>query len=131
MSLSINEALQFHEDTFYAYFSPYRHPNASDDIWGGIGLETYGDDFMLVNSLDCNYVWTVIDSLCTPHQWIVPGIHHVNRVCYLVTKTPHYDLPAEFMIPSRLRSLTLLGLKRQMNKLNKAMVCLNSNQNSF
>ena len=131
MSLSINEALQFHEDTFYEYFSPYRHPDSIDDIWGGIGLETYGRDFKLVKSLDWNYVWTVIDSLCTPHQWIVPGIYYVNRVCYLVTKVPHYDLPAEFMIPSRLRSLTPLGLKRQISKLNKAMISLNSNQNSL
>ena len=131
MSLSINEALQFHEDIFYAYFLPYRHQNASDDVWGGIGLETYGEDFKLLNSLDWNYVWTVIDSLCTPHQWIVPGIHYVNRVCYLVTKLPHYDLPAEFMIPSRLHSLTPLGLKRQMNKLTKAMICLNTNHNSL
>ncbi|MDI1308889.1 MAG: hypothetical protein PSV17_05585 [Methylotenera sp.] len=124
----MNEALQFHEDTFYEYFLPYRHPNANDDIWGGIGLETYGEDFKLVKSLDWNCVWTVIDGSNNPHQWITPGIRQFNHVCYLITKVPHNDLPAEFMIPNRFRSLTPLGLKRQLNKLNKAMICLNSNQ---
>ena len=131
MSFSINEALQFHEDTFYEYFSPYRHSECSDEIWGGIGLETYGDDLKLVHRLDWSFVWTVIDGGDNPHQWITPGIRYVNRVCYLVTKVPHNDLPAEFMIPRRCRSLTPLGLKRQLNKLNKAMTYLSSNQNGM
>lgn len=128
MSLYVNEALQFHEDTFYEYFLPYRHPKCNDDTWGEIGLETYGNDFKLVTSLDWNYAWTVIDGSNNPHQWITPGIRYVNRVCYLVTKVPHNDLPAEFKIPYRFSSLTPLGLKRQLNKLKKVMACLNSNQ---
>ena len=130
MIFNINEALQFHEDTFYAYFLPYRHPKCKDDIWGGIGIETYGEGFKLLNSLDWNYVWTVIGGSNNPHQWITPGIRYVDRICYLVTKLPHNDLPAEFMIPSQFRSLTPLGLKRQLNRLNKAMTCLNLNQNA-
>jgi len=122
------EALQFHEDTFYEYFLPYKHSKACNDIWGGIGLETYGEDFKLVKSLDLSYVWTVIDGAENPHQWITPGIHYFNRICYLVTKIPHNDLPVEFMIPNGFRTLTSLGLKRQLNKLNKAMTFLNSIQ---
>lgn len=70
MTFNINEALQFHEDTFYAYFLPYRHPECNDDIWGGIGIETYGEGFKLLNSLDWNYVWTVIGGSNNPHQWL-------------------------------------------------------------
>ena len=119
------EVLQFHEDTFYEYFSPYRHPECNDDIWGGIGLETYGEDFKLVKSLDWNYVWTIIDGSDNPHQWITPGIRYVNRVCYLVTKVPHNDFAVDFMIPSQFRSLTAIGLKRQLKKLDKAMADFN------
>jgi len=126
-----DEAFVFHEDAFYEYFSPYRHPECHHEIWGGIGLETYGKDFKLVKSLDWNYVWTVIDGSNNSHQWITPGIRYVNRICYLVTKVPHNDLSAEFMIPARIRSLSPIGLKRQLNKLNKVMTFLNSNQHGF
>jgi len=44
--------LVFHEDVFYEYFKPYRHPLSHHDIWGGHGLETYGEDFDLVRTLD-------------------------------------------------------------------------------
>ena len=43
--------LTLHEDTFYEYFKPYRHPNASYDIWGDLGLETFDADCILVSSL--------------------------------------------------------------------------------
>lgn len=119
--MEITNSIQLNEDTFYEYFLPYRHPKSEHEIWGGIGLETYGKDYSLVCSLDWNYVWTVIDGADNPHQWITEGIHLVNRVCYLVTKVPHNGLGLEFMIPSRFRSLTPLGLKRQMNKLDNAL----------
>lgn len=108
--------LTLHEDAFYEFFVPYRHPESSDDIWGGHGLETYGEDLKLALRLDENYVWTVVDG--DKHQWITPNIHFVNRVCYLVTEIPHNGLPIEFRIPHPMTSLTPLGLKRQMNKLN-------------
>ena len=54
--------LIFHEDVFYEYFKPYRHPLSHHDIWGGHGLETYGEDFDLVRTLDPLYVWTVVDA---------------------------------------------------------------------
>ncbi len=113
--------LVLHEDAFDAFFIPYRHPKSQHCIWGGFGLETYEKDFELVCSLDYNYVWTVLDSSFDANQWIVTGIHHVNRICYLVTEKPHNGLNVEFRIPHNLRSLTPLGLKRQVNKLERAM----------
>lgn len=130
MSDFIDEALQFHEDTFYEYFLPYRHPAASDKTWGGIGLEPYGEDFNLVKTIDSNFLWTVIDGSDNPHQWIIPGIHYFNRICYLITRVPHNELSVEFMIPNRCRSLTPIGLKRQINKLDKAMTYLNNSKNN-
>ena len=37
--------LILHEAAFYEYFKPYCHPESSDNIWGGLGLETYGKDY--------------------------------------------------------------------------------------
>jgi len=56
MRLLTSEMLTLHEDAFSEFFRPYRHPQASCDIWGGIGLETFGDDLELVKS-----VWIVVD----------------------------------------------------------------------
>jgi len=113
--------LSLHEDAFYAFFRPYRHPQAGCDIWGGIGLETFGEDFELVKSLPVTNVWTVVDG-DTVDQWILTGIHTVNRVCYLVTEVPHDWKDIQFRIPARDYSLTQLGLLRQTNKLTRLML---------
>jgi hypothetical protein len=108
-----------HEDTFYEYFVPYRHPEAHFDIWGGIGLETFGEDFEIVRRMDAEYVWTVVDGDSGRGQWITPGIGYVNRVCYLVTKKPHKWINLGFRIPHSLSSLTPLGLRRQVTQLKR------------
>jgi hypothetical protein len=113
--------LILHEDAFDAFFVPYRHPQSQHNVWGGMGLETFGKDFELVRGFDDNYVWTVVESGCDADQWITPGIHYVNRICYLVTKRAHNGLLVEFRAPHNLRSLTPLGLKRQIRKLERAM----------
>jgi len=64
----IGPTLTLHEDTFYEFFRPYRHPESHYDIWGGIGLETFGDDLELVKSLPVESVWTVVDG--DGDQWI-------------------------------------------------------------
>jgi len=111
------DMLVLHEDAFYEYFKPYRHPNARHDIWGGYGLETFGADFELTCRLDPSYVWTVIDGDC--NQWITTGVHYVNRVCYLVTEIAHNDLNVEFRISHRLSRLTPVGLRRQLSKIHR------------
>ena len=105
-----------HEDAFYEYFKPYRHPDACHDIWGGLGLETFGKDLDIVRKLDVSYLWTVLEGGSGNDQWITPGYHFVNRICYLVTEKSHQGIDVEFRIPSRLNSLTPIGLKRQVNK---------------
>lgn len=109
----------FHEDVFYDYFKPYRHSETHHDAWGGHGLETFGGDLDLACRHDPAYLWTVIDGESGMDQWIVPGFHHVNRVCYLVTEMPHRSIHMEFRVNRQMHSLTKLGLQRQTSKMLK------------
>ncbi len=110
----------FHEDVFYEYFRPFRHPAARFDIWGNLGLETFGDDYLLAREYASEYVWTVVDG-CADDQWIIPGLHHVNRICYLLTEMPHNEASIEFRVSRSPRSLSPLGLTRRIVTLRKVM----------
>jgi hypothetical protein len=110
-----------HEDTFYEYFKPFRHAEAQYNIWGGHGLETFGRDFEIVCRHDPAFVWTVVDGDSGSDQWITTGVHYVNRVCYLVTEIARDSIPVEFRVRSGPHSLTPLGLKRQMLKLERML----------
>ena len=110
-----------HEDAFYEYFKPIRHPDAHYDIWGGHGLETFGEDLKIVRRLDPAFLWTVVEG-DSGDEWITTGFHFVNRVCYLVTERPHQFISVEFRIRNVCHSLTPLGLKRQILKLDRLMV---------
>lgn len=113
--------LVLHEDAFYEYFRPYRHPEAAHNIWGGLGLETFGSDQELAYKLDASHVWTVVDGDGNGDMWITPGLRFVNRHCYLVTERPHDDLDIEFRCPRNARTLTPLGLKRQLSQIQKTI----------
>lgn len=106
-----------HEDAFEAYFEPYRHPDATSSIWNDLGLTAYGKDWATLKTVSSDYVWTVVD--CDGDQWITPGFHVVNRVCYLVTRKPHMFLPFEFKSARYPTFLTSLGLLRQVNKIKR------------
>jgi hypothetical protein len=111
-----------HEDAFYEYFVPYRHPEARHNVWGGHGLETFGEDIQLVRRLDPEYAWTVVDG--ESDQWITPGVRYVNRICYLVTKKAHNWLDVDFRVARNARSLTAIGLRRQIRKIESLMLAL-------
>ena len=49
-------------------------------------------------------LWTVLEGGSSNDQWITPGYHFVNRICYLVTEKSHQGIDVEFRIPSRLNS---------------------------
>lgn len=108
-----------HEDAFYAVFEPYRHPAASFDIWGGIGLETYGEDIETMMTVQTDFVWTIVEG--EKNQWILPGIYRVNRICHLVTKRSHLFLPFGFKVSMTATLLTPLGLKRQVNRIKRIL----------
>lgn len=111
----------FHEDIFYTHFQPYRHPSTQFDIWGGMGLETFGSDLQVARSSDVNFVWTVLDCAEGPDQWISPGLHLVNRVCYLLSSIPHNDAPILFRTEGRPRPITTMGMIRRLTTLRRIM----------
>jgi hypothetical protein len=110
----------FHEDVFYEHFRPFRHPLARFDIWGGHGLETFGDDLQLAFNHDDNHVWTVVDGEGLD-QWIIPGFHYINRICFLLTEVAHFDAPIEFRIERGPHSLTPIGLARRITTLKRIL----------
>jgi len=127
----MQESSVFHEDVFYEYFRPFRHSSAYFDIWGGHGLETFGKDLQLVREYDENYVWTVIDGSEGSDQWIIPGYHHINRICYLLTEVAHDWATLDFVlrvvrIPSPLWALRCaLAHSNESCLQTKPLVCNN------
>lgn len=111
----------FHEDAFYAYFQPFRHPSSHFNIWGGHGLETFGKDLQIARNFDPNCVWTVVEGDAGPDLWITPGLHYVNRICHLVTRAAHDDAPIIFRTEGRPRPITPIGLMRRMAVLRGVM----------
>ena len=111
--------VMLHEDAFYEYFKPYRHPDAGHNIWGGLGLETFGKDLEMVRELDTSYLWTVLEGSSSNDQWIIPGYHFINRICYLITEKPHQGIEVDFRFPERFSSLTPIELKRQTNRISR------------
>ena len=112
----------FHEDVFYAYFQPFRHPSSHFNIWGGHGLETFGEDFKIARSLHPHHVWTVLEGSEGSDQWISPGLHYINSIGYLVTHVPHADAPITFRIEGKPRPITSIGLARRMTTLRRLLV---------
>lgn len=111
----------FHEDVFYAYFQPFRHPSSHCNVWGGLGLETFGGDLHLVRCFDPHCVWTVLEGETGPDLWIAPGLHYVNRICHLLTRIPHDDAPIAFRTEGKPRPITPLGLARRITTLRRVM----------
>lgn len=50
--------------------------------------ETFGEDLEKIRKGNQNYVWTVVDT-DDESLAILPGIHFVNRISYVITKMPH------------------------------------------
>lgn len=110
-----------HEDTFYAFFKPRSDLGVESECWGGHGLETYGEDLEIVRRYDENFLWTIVEGDSVNDQWIVPGFHYVNRVCYVITEVPHNGAEVEFRVERGTRFLTALGLTRQLRKLERLL----------
>lgn len=112
----MNSPLILHEEVFYHYFKPYRHPASQYEIWDSLGLESFGSDLDLVCQLPSENVWTVLEGE-SDVQWIVPGLRIVNRVCYLVTEIPHNKTVIEFEIKNAPDTICDAELARQLEKL--------------
>ena len=117
--IEMARAASFHEDVFYEYFRPFRHPDAEFNIWGGHGLETFGSDLLIVQRYDQNYVWTVLEG--DKDEWIVSGFRFINRICYLLTEVPHRGVILQFRVAPPGGPLTHLGLIRRIARVRRAV----------
>ncbi len=96
--------LEISEDVFDQQFPLVRNhlnPNATRGFGdqGGCLFETYGEELAFVRSQDARFVWTFIDG--DDAQYVVSGMHFVNRIGYLISKVPVPDgVFFEVRIPS-------------------------------
>ena len=111
-----NSVLVMHEDVFAHFFEPYLPEGATGGAFGGDGLLP-GMDWHLVSSLPTSQVWTVVES--EGEWWISPGLHLVNRHCYLATRRPHHFHELLFRSYRQRPFLTPRGLRRQLTRLRR------------
>ena len=98
--------LEISEDEFdarYPLVPNHLNPNAS---WGfadsgGCLFETYGEELAFVRQQDPRYVWTFVDG--DDDQYVVSGMHFVNRIGYLISTVP---VPDGVLIEVRIPSLS-------------------------
>ena len=66
-------------------------------------------------------MWSVLDGGAGPDQWIAPGIHFVNRVCYMLTEVRHDWADVQFRVHRDMNSLTAMGLQRRLSTPRKVL----------
>lgn len=81
--------LELSEDAFDSHYPLVRNhlnPGASWTFDDGQGclFETYGEELDFIRQQDPRYVWTLLDGE-DDEQYVVSGIHFVNRIGYLVS----------------------------------------------
>lgn len=87
--------IEIDEDTFDATYplrTNHLNPNASWAFDDGPGclFETYGQELEFVRQQDPRTIWTLIDG-DDGDQYVVSGIHFVNRIGYLISTVPIPD----------------------------------------
>jgi hypothetical protein len=70
-------------DYFTEWWDKYQ-PDTDEDGCVSRLYETYGDDLATVKATPMGRVWTVIEG--DGQQFIVSGMHYVNRVGYFITR---------------------------------------------
>jgi len=53
---------------------------------GTILFETYGADYIQVQTANPKHVWTLVEE--NGKLYLAPGFHYVNRINYLITPKP-------------------------------------------
>lgn len=72
------------EEEWWEKYEPIKNPFDENASFEGCMFETYGVEMDYVASRNCeNIVWTIVDG--DEGQWIVTGMHYVNRLGYLIT----------------------------------------------
>jgi hypothetical protein len=108
----------FHEDVFHAYYRPYR-PEAISvcDCLGECWILPSLTAFDALQRLDIHHVWTIVTGDSGRDVFFATGFHIVNREGYMVTHRSHNFELVDFRSAWRGSSLTELGLKREIKKL--------------
>ncbi len=56
--------------------------------------ETSGEDIKKIRNTEPEYIWTLVDT-DDENLAILPGMHYVNRIAYIITKVPHNEEQCE------------------------------------
>ena len=84
--MNIQTYRELTEDQFFARFTPAPNQFNPDSGFDGCMFETFGEELAYVQAHDCNLVWTVVE--CDGQLSIASGFHFVNRIGYLIARTP-------------------------------------------
>lgn len=74
------------EKTFWEKYQPVKNHLDSNAAFDGCMFETFGEEFAFVTSQPTEKVWTYVQA--DNDEYIVTGVHLVNRLGYFVTKEP-------------------------------------------
>ena len=108
----------FHEDVFHAYYRPYR-PAAMppdefiDECW----IYPSRSAFLALKTLNANHVWSITSDGSSRDLYFTTGFHVVNMEGYMVTERAHAFEMMDFRASWRAESLTEIGLRREIKKL--------------
>lgn len=68
-------------------YQPIKNSLVKDSPYDGCMFETQGMEMDYVRTNDTCFIWTLVD--CDyEDQYILPGLHIINRVGYFITHTP-------------------------------------------
>lgn len=73
-------------ETFVSTYRPLPNPLDDNASYDGFMLETFGPEFDHVRAQPEANVWTIFD--CDGSSIIGSGLHHVNRLGYIITAEP-------------------------------------------
>lgn len=95
------------ENEFYEVYKPITNPVDKTDCWEWEHLERAGllhgdrDGLIPMDDPDFMRLWTVVDGE-EGGMYAIAGLHHVNRIYYVVTEVPWPSVDAEaiWMLPN-------------------------------
>jgi hypothetical protein len=61
-----------------------------------VRFETYGEDIELVNKMNPLHVWTEVET--GQGNYIIEGVHYVNRINYFITVKPRTNNDSTYEI---------------------------------
>lgn len=108
----------FHEDVFHAYYRPCRPATMPphefiDEYW----IHPSRSAFSVLRTLNANHVWSITSYGSSRDLYFTTGFHVVNMEGYVVTERAHSFEMMDFRAGWRAESLTDIGLRREIKKL--------------